>query len=223
MSMATIEPSPGTLPPSRRGRGWLWGVAIGCGAVLLLCCGGFGLVAVYMGLVVQRGLSDDPAVAQARAAEIADITLPAEFKPTASFELRVPVTGRGVLTWVLYQADSRGDSFESFILLGQLYADVPEESRDAVMQRFLKSLVDNEKIYEQVQQESEKPQTRELTIRGQKAEFLFYHGRGTVSEQKYRLVQGQFRGKAGTAILYLRADADKYDEAALMRIIESIR
>jgi hypothetical protein len=206
-----------------RGR-YLLGFVVAAGVASLFCCGGVGLVAIYMGVVFQRGLSEDPAVIRQRAAEIADLAIPPEFEPTSSYEARVPVTNRRILTWAVFESDPEKDQFENYILLGQYYGDISRATRDELLTGVERSIFDQQKYHEQIDSKTLKTvDTRQYTIRDQKAEFIFQQVEGKVSGDKYWIVLGQFAGKGGPAILYIRADVNRYDQAALEKIVESIQ
>ncbi|MFO1019912.1 MAG: hypothetical protein U0903_04355 [Planctomycetales bacterium] len=64
---------------------------------------------------------------------------------------------------------------------------------------------------------------KEFTIRGAKTKFTFAKGKNKKNNQDARLVHGKFTGKDGNADFVYFTPADKYDEARVIKIIESIK
>lgn len=221
----TFENDQPMVPPAQQqgGSGKFWlGLGLGCGVVILLCCGGFAAFSFVSMRALSKGFSDDPQIAQERVDQIAEITLPAEFRPQSSFEFVIPFQNRKALSWVAYTAPAaRGG--ESVIVLGQFYAQLAAETRDQLMEQIHASIREQQKAHEHVTIDEEKTFTREFTIRDQPAEFLFQEGVGHESEQRYRIVVGQFAGKAGTALLYMQVDPEELSDDQVVEIIESIK
>ncbi len=215
---ATVPP-----PPAKSKRKWLLGLGIGCGVTLLVCCGGLALFGVWFTNEMKRGYSTDHAVVEARKTEITAITLPPEFQPAASFDWTMPLANKHVLTWVAYEEKTDKDEYQNLIVLGQFYGEVPEKSREKLLDQINQSIQEQELNHEQVTIDKQTAETREFTIRGEQAEFVFQKGKGSASDKEYRIVLGEFKGSGGLALLYIRVEADQYDDAALTEIIESIR
>ena len=65
--------------------------------------------------------------------------------------------------------------------------------------------------------------TREITIRGEKVEFVFAEGTDKNTDTVVQQVTGVFPGREGMGYLMLRIDDESYDEQAVVRMIESIK
>lgn len=231
MSQEFASQAPPPLPnvaPRRSRSGILLGMGIGCGVAMLLLCGGVGVFAVYSYRLAESMVSrsDEPEVIRARTAEIAEIDLPADFLPDMAFDMRVPVVGQRLWSWTVYSDKSDGDEYDNFLVLGQFYQDVSRNTREQLMARIDQSIRDHEHdtdVDEQIDEDKKSSETRELTIHGEPAEFIFSSAKGQVSNEKYWVVSGQFKGKEGTAVLHARANAAKYEKSDLEQMVESIR
>jgi hypothetical protein len=218
----TFDATQPVVPPPPRSSRRLWlGLGIGCGLALLLCCGGFTALTFLTGTMFANAFSQDPQVVRERTAEICTIDLPPEFQPSSSFDLVIPVKNQRFLTWVAYTGPSHAGS-PNLIVLGQFYQQLAEATRDQLMEQIHQSIRQQQE-HEHVRIDDSKTFTREFTIRGEKAEFLFQEGEGDQSKARFRIVVGQFKGSGGTALLYLQVNPEQFDDDALVKIIESIR
>lgn len=213
----------GAYPPQEKsgsGRIWLF-LGLGCGGLLLLCCGGFALFGYFAAQTVANSTSDDPAVARERATEIAEVAIPADFEPKFSIDMAIPFQGEKLFTIVAYTSPSQDANSPNLIVLGQFGTQFPANTRDEMMDQ-LHNSIRQELAHEDVEIDQSTSHAREFEINGEPAEFIFEEGKGRQSKQAFRTVMGQFRGKSGMAVLYVRVEADKYDEEALVKIVESI-
>lgn len=220
---STEAPVPATEAPDRaRGRFGRWRVlGVGCVLVALFSCGLVGLLAVFLFQFFQRGISSDPAVVRARLAKIAKIDVPPPLSARLSYEARVPWKQRPLLTWVIYDADPDKSTFESYLSVGQWYTDL-SQTRDNLLMELQRSQLEQDIIREAIDPDKKTKKTLEYTINGTKTEFVFQQGTGAVSDEKYLLAYGQFRGREGPAILNLCLNAKHFDEATVKKIIQSI-
>ena len=83
----------------------LLGLGIGCGLLVLLCCGSVVGVTWLGYSAIQHGIDRDPLKVQAAAAEITAIDLPADLQPKAAIDLRVPFTGQNIMTGAVYTGE----------------------------------------------------------------------------------------------------------------------
>jgi hypothetical protein len=66
--------------------------------------------------------------------------------------------------------------------------------------------------------------TKDFTIRGEKCPFTFAEGENTQTGKKVRMVNGTFPGReSGVVILWLVVPAERYDNAELEKMVQSIK
>jgi len=67
-----------------------------------------------------------------------------------------------------------------------------------------------------------KTEEKEFTINGQKVKFDFSEGTDK-SDKKFHQVQGVFAGNKGPAFFFLQIASESYNEAEIVKMIESIK
>ena len=228
-------------PPAKQGMSGTLKVVlilVGLGGVsLLVCCGGMAFFGMRAAKAIQEGTTEEPAKVKAATADIVDIDIPADFEPKMAMNVIF-------MKYVLYQNKSQGmlmlSEFNS--ALGSDVSKQRDEMAKAMKQQ------SNTKMPSGTQ----KTETREFTIRGEKASFQFTTA--TTEKQKkpadkpaeqgeakpddsetetddteadeggegFHQVVGSFKGKGGTVMLFLMINGKDYDEAAIVKMIESI-
>ncbi|HEX4149529.1 MAG TPA: hypothetical protein VHY20_11095, partial [Pirellulales bacterium] len=148
--------------PKSRSRGLLMGLGIGCGLLLLLCCGGVGGVFWF----VKSSINDDPNVVRKIAAEIAEVPLPADFKPRYSIDMPFGFQG-AKMKGVVYEGKD-----DSVFMMGEYNAEMTEAERDQVVQQMRQNFrmqggAGNDKL------DILETKSLELTMRGKPAKFKF--------------------------------------------------
>jgi len=82
----------------------LLGMGIGCGVLVLLCCGFFGASTFWLVRAAQHALTEDPNEIRRLTDEIVAIKIPDSLPPKAGMDLSVPIVGSKFMTWVAYGA-----------------------------------------------------------------------------------------------------------------------
>lgn len=193
----------------------LMGIGIGCGLVVLLCCGVGGIFAWRTYSWGANMFSDDPAVIAEVSSSIADLDIPAEFSPKISMNMKIPFTEYSMLM-AMYGHDS--DEHSALILM---QTDMPGQSSEQMVAQMEGQMAQQGEKQASVQ--VQETTTEEVTIKGEPRNFTF--GKGTVegSEAQYWQVSGGFTGKKGEAIIMMVVPADDYTKEELIAVIESIR
>lgn len=200
----------------------LVGMGIGCGVMLLLCCGGLFGVGFYMQHWIKNAVSEDAASVRDLTASMAKIDVPEGLQPTLAFRLEKLPWGQDV-----------GPAFPNFVV----YADKDTESQlvlastlggpAAANQQQAKSQIDamlREKgLADDENLKVEKADVKEVQIGGEKATFTISKGKSPASGKKRIHVTGTFQGNRGPILLTLSADAEKYSEETAIKMLESIQ
>src|SRR5262245_58786301 len=71
----------------------LLGMGIGCGVLVLLCCGFFGASGWWLVRTAQKSITEDPNTIHILTEEIAKIDIPPSLPPRAAMDLRLPIVG----------------------------------------------------------------------------------------------------------------------------------
>jgi|GEM_PF-3063736 len=211
----TAEPPP--PPPPRGRRLWVW-LAGGCGLSLLLCCGGAAFIFYYAASWFQDSVSEDAGTIEERKRQITAIEIPADFKPTFSMDMHVPISGQYLATWVMYADQPSG----STLMLAEFSETLTnEKSRGDIQVSITKSFREKGGEPDDVMvQHSREVKT---TVRGKPAEFIIANGKHLKTKAEVWQVNGHFQGQRGPAVLLLNASAEKYTEAQIEAIVNSIK
>lgn len=183
-------------------------VLAGIGGVMcLVCCGGGAFIYFKY---IKGAFSQDPTVVQATTREITPIEIPAQFAPTGSMNF-------GGMKMAVYQ-DAADQGMLMLMEMGrQMAGGDPEQQRDAMLaQMQLQSGMGNN-----TQFQIEERKTRNYTINGKKAQFVFAKGKGQ-NGRAMRQVFGSFTTATSAAVLMLMTSEEKYDEAAIEAMIASL-
>ena len=172
---------------------------------------------------IKESTSRDPVVVREATTRMADIDVPPGLAPSASFAPTVPF-GKGRLLNLVIYTDPASHSDLMLMSMGALANPQNEEQaqRQMVQQQMDQAL----------RQQGQAPNrdlhinqshTKDIKIGDQTAKFTFSTGRSPKGNQNRILVQGTFQGKNGIVMLMFSGDADKYNEAALTKMLESIK
>jgi hypothetical protein len=188
---------------------------IGCGLLVVLCCGIFGLGGVWLASWAGNSVSEEPAKVREATEEIVKIKIPESLEPKAVFDLRVPFRGDRIMTWVSYE----GASADNHLVLGQFGRPLAniEDFESHMKQSMRESGRDDREDLDI--SESETIDTR---IHDQDAQFKIAKGKGRRSNKEFWEATGQFRGDGGQAILLLRLASDDFTKEQVLEIINSM-
>ena len=221
--MSQVDPMTGLPVQPRKGMSG-WGkfflvMAIGSGLMVVVCCGVAGVM-MYGGYrMFADAFSQDPAVVRQVADSITAIDVPEGFEPKFSVNMRVPTTNQ-----VLFTCSVFGEQQEQgTLILAQFNSEVASGDDPEALHEQLKEFQPYRDANQQEEIEITKTEEREYTVRGQPARFMISQGKGQKTGKEYVRVLGKFPGKEGPALLALLEEADQYDEAALVKMLESIR
>lgn len=174
------------------------------GVSLALCCGG-----AYFWF--KDALTEDPVKIAAMQKEIVEIELPANLQPQGGMNLNLGVFQMKI---AMYTAQPG-----SFLMLMQM--QVSGQTEEQMQQGF------NQQAGQQqnAQFKVESSETKTVKIDGQDRNFLF--SKGVLTPQggqstPVRMVSGMFPSKNGMGFIQYAIDEATYDEAAVIKMLESI-
>jgi RNase P/RNase MRP subunit p29 len=198
---------------------WLIGGGIGCLLIVVMCAGviGFGVYTAQQ-FAGQMFVTDANQVRE-RTAELAEMAIPDTFQPALGVQLPEVITdaaeGEEPFRWVIYtRNDGRG-----YLAIGYVAGvmDDPDQQTTG-LDGFLAQCGETHRSIEITDED-----IREMTIRGEDAEFTFSRGTVEGSDEDFRQVIGHFEGKRQRTWLILQVEAEAYDETEIVAIIASIQ
>ena len=211
------EPPP---PPqgSSTGSKILFGCAIGCGVLFLLCCGGL-VGTTWLGYkMLDNAVFRDPAKIEEVAAEVGTIDVPAALHPKAAFDVRLPIIDRTFVKAVVY-TDEPQDQILAIGEFSESFASVDEKQlRDQID----RALNDSDHHDGDDDFRVDETHTREIEIRGKPAQFRIEQGENKSGHKRIRAM-GQFEGHHGVGLLYLQLDGEENKLEEVEKILNSIR
>lgn len=203
--------------PAKSGsRFWLF-LGLGCGGLLLLCCGGGLIGTVLIGKNSMQMTQNDPAAVQQKASEIADFDLPDGFQPDTAISISVPFTGQTLMSMVSFTPpDKQGMVFLTAV--GTIAAGADRDQvRHDVEQRMNQQGMGAKNL------DVEESRDLELEIRGKPAKFRIQKARDPQTKQDYVQFDGVFEGKQGAAVLIGQVKADDFTEDDAEQLLRSIK
>lgn len=180
------------------------------GICMLLCCGGGIYLYSKLQAVVQNVNVRDPAIIEARALEITDITIPEAFKPQRA--ATVPFMN---IKFVVY-AHEPDDG--SALMLGEFPPGMGVDREQMRLQ--LRMQLQQQGQAGDLDLQEQETKTREYIVRGEPATFEFKSGKAR--GRAVRQVVGTFKSKGGTGMLMLSMPEDLYDEVVALELIDSL-
>lgn len=217
MSMDPNAPGPYApqTPPPKGGGSTIWLVlGIGCGLVLLLCCGG-GVALFFVGKSAFN-ITQDPAEVSRQSNAIADFNVPEGFKPEMAMSMKVPFTGQTIMNMVGYSAPNQEGGL--FVAEAGQFAGADPEQMRAQMENSMQQQGRQVKQLRVIESRDV-----EVEIRGKPAKFRIQKAEDTQSKQEYIQVQGTFEGKGGPALLVGQLKADDFTEDDAEKLVRSIK
>ena len=179
-------------------------------ALGILCCGAFGYLA-YWG---KNSIVKDPAAVKATTQTIADISIPEPLVPEGGVDMKIPITGKTMMTIVAY-ADRALGSTLMLMGFGEMFQGQSEAQMRQQMEQSMQQQGFSQGNREQI--EDGKVSTKELKINGQPAKFTITAGQGAKSHAPRINVSGVFHGRSGPAFLILEANAEKISREKVER------
>lgn len=204
-------------PPAKSGGSGIWlFLGIGCGLVLLLCCGG-GVGLFYVGKSALN-VTQDPTEISQRSQEIADFDVPNGFKPQMAMTTQVPFTGQKFMTMVIYEAPNQEGGIFLFEFGGMVGANMDREQLKTQM---------HQSMSQQGQQAKQltvlESRDVEVEIRGQSATFKIQKAEDQ-NKQQFVQIEGVFNGKGGgPAMLIGQLKAGDFTEDDAEKLVRSIK
>ncbi|MGQ0633920.1 MAG: hypothetical protein ACT4QC_04880 [Planctomycetaceae bacterium] len=182
------------------------------GICALLCCGGMFLVGWQFQKFAKNAMVDDPAAVRQRTDQIVTLEVPPGFEPKQAFDF---VLMRGVV----YTKGAGDDALLVLMEFGNQMIGNQQQQREQMRETLRQQQAQRGGGFPDLQ--DRETESREYTVKGEKASFEFV--KGTTREGKaMREVSGSFLTQNGVAMLMLRVPAEEYDEAAVVKMIESI-
>jgi len=209
----------GAAPPPKAGMGsgmkvFLILLAV-FGGLAVLCCGGIGLFSYFAATTAMEAMSQDPVKIEQVRGEIADLSIPADFKPEVSMNLKVPLTDQHI-RFVVYTGPQDPTML---MLMSMSFAGLDAEQIRAQMEQQLEQQGRQKGKRIHVEQYEE----REFVINGKPAKFYFGHGTEEGSDREAWQVVGSFEGKSGPTGFILIADKESMSDEQITQLIESIK
>lgn len=208
--------SPETVRPGMSsGAKVLLGLGIGCGVLVLLCCGGIGAFTFFSVRSVQRAASEDPATIRQVTESIVTIDVPPALEPKFSLDWTIPFVNSSV--WAAVYADQKD---HSSLVLFQI--DKELGNAEAMKLQFQQSLRDaGREEWKEV--DLDDSETVEVEINGEKAKFEVGSGTRDDADTKVWQATGAFDGRSGPAMLFMQLGADDFDKEQVLAILNSMK
>jgi hypothetical protein len=185
------------------------GVVLGGVTLMILVCGG-----LYWFARNAVKTTNNPTEVREIADLIAKIEVPEGYEPTGGMNMNMGAA----IKMQMAAFERKGDAGGGTLLLMQM--NVPTGANDQ----------QTKQSFEQQMQQSgkkgsitvKKTETREFQIDGQAQKFEFVEGTDPESKTDVHQIVGTFPGRGGLAFLMLREPAAAWDEARVVKMIESI-
>ena len=210
---------PGGAPQKSGGSKVLLGLGIGCGLVLLLCCGigGFGVYMFKSAFTIQT----TPAEVAATAQGITEMTPPEGFNPEGGVIFKNPFTGEKAAAF----AGFSGPGKKGVLIVAEVNQEMVGADAEQIRAQAEQSL--QQQGHQQGSQAQDlqmigEPRDVKTTIRGQEATFTIQRGKAPDGAEYYQ-VQGTFQGKGGPGFLMGQFPADQIDEEKTEAFVKSIK
>jgi hypothetical protein len=193
----------------------LLGLGIGCGVLVLLCCGVFGASTWWMVRTAQKSITQDPAEVRRLTAEIVTIDIPESLPPKGGVDFKMPIVGTQVMTGAAYGDDAD----EEVLLLGQFGEMFNDENMQMQWRESMRTR--GQRDWDDV--EIDQTEKHEVEIHGQPANFRVAKGHVSKSNDEIWQVTGSFQGKAGPAMLILRVRASNFTKEQVLAMLDSMK
>ncbi len=209
-------------PPPRQGMSGaakvLVGLGIGCGVMMVLCCGGFIALSVYFKQWLDQSIASDPAAVRQIGSEIARIEIPDDLQPAFAMDIKVPFTGQPIVKSASY-ADKASQSVLTLMAFSEM-AGAPDQGQ---VQAQIQQELRNRGLRKDQPLSDRQSRERKIKVRGEEAVFTVAAGKDAGSGKSRLEVTGSFSGENGRVLLMIDADAEKYPEDRIVKMLESIK
>ena len=193
----------------------LLGLGIGCGVLVLLCCGGFVGMSYYFGKSLQNAVTKDPAKIREITDKIVTIAIPESLPPVLAMEFVVPLVNMPFITWVQY-GEEHG---ENMLGLAQFNEQLDERQMRSQWQQSMQQ--NGQRGYDEI--DVEMSETVEQEVNGQPASFNVAQGHDRNSKAEVWQVSGTFHGKGGPALLHIKVSAEEFTKDQVLDILKSMK
>ncbi|MEX0701066.1 MAG: hypothetical protein WD069_03135 [Planctomycetales bacterium] len=187
------------------------------GGLGVLCCGGV----MWFGWRMQSTIVQNPDQVREATAEIVEMEIPERFRPTIGYDMKnMPLFGRfmpGQMQMVLYQTGGGGSMFVAGFDRSTMRGDPQQQMRDAMRQQPAAGGGPRK-----LDIEEGGTVVREFEIRGQQVAFTFAKAHDPQTGRDFHQITGEFDGKAGAVMIQIQLPEQEYDEAEIVRMLESI-
>jgi hypothetical protein len=197
----------------------LLGLGIGCGIMLLLCCGigGYGFYMVKRAFKIET----TPAGVTEVAEGITDMDPPESFTPVMGMDMKNPMTGQKIFTMATYA----GPNQKGMLVVAEFDQTMAGANAEQMKSQMETSMRQQQQQNQQGVQQLEmvgEPRDVKTTVRGQEATFKIQLGKSPDGEEYYQ-VQGVFQGKGGPGFLIGQFPAEQIDEEQTEAFVRSIK
>ena len=214
------QPSNSTPPPvnpydEHRGMSsggkLLVGLGIGCGLLLLLCCGGLGLGGFAVVKIAQNSTVQDPKQIADITDEIVMIEVPESLEPLLAMNVNLPIIGP--------------------VMKGSVYTDKSKNST-LIVGQFNQSFADRQNLEAQLRAATtekhedidvEETEPFDSKIHDEPAHFEISRGKGRESKEELWEVVGQFRGDGGPAMLVFKGRTAEFTKDQVLDMLSSMK
>ena len=210
----------GGAPQKSGGSKVLLGLGIGCGLVLLLCCGigGFGVYMFKSAFTIQT----TPAEVAATGQSITDMQPPEGLTPVMGMSIKNPMNGQKIMTMATYGGPNQKGILIVAEFDQQMVGANPEQMRLQLEQSMQQQGQQHGNQGPQQLQMSGEPREVKTTVRDQETTFTIQKGKAPDGTEYYQ-VQGTFQGKGGPGFLMGQFPADQIDEEKTEAFVKSIK
>ncbi len=203
----------------KRGFNWLMGCGLGCGVMMLVCCGGATIIAYGTIRTFEDSLTDDPDEILALSEQIATFDRPADLAPQGGFDFDTSLLWQPIeVKGALYESQASEGIFV-LVEFGEMFDD---NTVDYLRSQIQKAIREEDDLESRIRIDGE-PEEITLTIRGEETTFTFNRGTELESDRQFIQAAGRFPGHDGRiGFVMLVLPADEYDEQQIVELIESI-
>jgi hypothetical protein len=193
----------------------LLGLGIGCGVLVVVCCGGTIGMFYMIGKSAQEAVTKDPAKIRQLTNQIVTIEVPDSLPPLVGMEFVIPVVNFEVMKWVQYGEE------HSHNLLALMQFNPRFDEQQMRSQWRTSARQNGPSGFDDI--EVEQSERYQRLINGQDATFTIASGHDPGSDTKVWQVTGSFHGKTGPAFLILKVEQSLLTKDQVMDILKSMQ